>query len=269
MKFAVNYINEDVLNLSTPNDIYIKYPGGKWDLETLSELSKNNFKVVLHGVIPSSGSILDPKLLNGFDKFSEFIESTHQEWLSFHFDYKDKYEEVDYIKTLEDNLNIIRNRFPNIEILIENLPPVDNIKEWCVNPTLINAIMKQFNLKLLLDIPHALISAEVLGISFEEYVDKLDLDKVVEVHFSGLGYTNDGKLYDGHIKAEEKYYENLKYVLTKCKNIKMITLEYAPTRDYDGQSVAKDYISTRSAQDLYNEQQEQLSKIIKLYNSLK
>lgn len=268
MKFAVNYINEEVLNLSKPNEVYIKYPGGKWDLDTLSDLSKRNFKVVLHGVIPSSGSILDPNLLSGFDEFSKYIISTNQEWLSFHFDYKDKYNEIDYIKTLEDNLKGIREKFSDIVILIENLPPVDNIKEWCVNSTLINAIMKQFDLKLLLDIPHALISAQCLGISFEEYVDKFDLDKVIEIHFSGLGYTKDGKLYDGHIKAEDKYYENLKYLIPKCKNLKMITLEYAPTRDYDGETVAKNYISTRTCQDLYNEQQEQLNKIIEIYNSI-
>lgn len=268
MKYAVNYINEEVLKLSTPNDVYIKYPGGKWDLETLSNLNKENFKIVLHGVIPSSGSILDPNLLNGFETFSKYIKETNQEWLSFHFDYKDKYNAPDYIKTLENNLKIIRSKFPNLPILIENLPPVDNIKGWCSDPKLLNSIMEKYNLKFLLDVPHALISAEHLGISFEEYVNQLNLDNVVEIHFSGLGKTKAGKLYDGHICAEDKHYDCLKYVLGKCHNLKMLSLEYAPTRDYDGETVAKDYISSRNAIDLYNEQQMQLKKVKQLYKSI-
>ena len=131
MKFTINYINEDVMGLSTPNDIYIKYPGGKWDLETLSKLCNRNYHVVLHEVIPSSGSIIDSNMLKGFNTFSKYIISTNQQWLSFHFDYKDKYGQPDYISTLEKNLKIIRSYFPNIIILLENLPHVDGIKDWC------------------------------------------------------------------------------------------------------------------------------------------
>lgn len=117
------------MDLSTPNEVYIKYPGGKWDLETLEKLCKRNYHVVLHEVIPASGSIFDPNLLKGFDTFSKYIISTNQQWSSFHFDYKDKYGEPDYISTLEKNLKIIRGYFPNITILLENLPPVDGIKD--------------------------------------------------------------------------------------------------------------------------------------------
>jgi len=124
------------------------------------------------------------------------------------------------------------------------------------------------DLKILIDIPHAIISAEFLGISFEEYVNQFDFDKVLEIHFSGTGKTKDGKLYDGHISAEAKHYEYLEYLITKCKNLKMISLEYSPTRDYDGESVAKEYISTRTNEDLYSEQQQQLNKIIEIYQKV-
>ena len=247
MKFCVNYINDEVLNLSTPDETYIKY------------------KVVLHGVIPSSGSILDPKLCDGFEEFSKYIKSTNQQWLSFHLDYKDKYNNENYFQTIEKNINIIRSKFPDIKILIENLPPVDNIKAWCSKPNVFNEFLNKYNLYMLLDVPHAMISAEYFGLSFEEYINQFDLSKVVEIHFSGLGNTKDGKLYDGHIMAEDKDYACLEYAIKKCPNLKMMSLEFAPTRDYDGETTAKDYKSKRTDADLYKEQQIMLKKIKELY----
>lgn len=261
MRFAVNYIDEEVEKLSTADDTYIKYPGGSGDLETLKKLCNKNFKIVLHGVLPSSGSILDPHLCDKFEAFSKYIKMTNQQWLSFHFDYKQRYGEENYIATLEKNLSIIRSYFPHIIILLENLPPVDNIEEWCADPKLFDSILDKYNLKMLLDIPHTQISAEYFGLPFEDYINQFDLSKVVEIHFSGLGKTDEGKLYDGHIKAEQKDYDCLSYVLPKCQNLKMISLEFAPTRDYDNQTVAKEYKSKRTAEDLFREQQEQLQKI--------
>lgn len=256
------------MDLSTPNEVYIKYPGGKWDLETLEKLCKRNYHVVLHGVIPSSGSILDQNLLKGFDTFSKYIISTNQQWLSFHFDYKDKYDKPDYISTLEKNLKIIRSYFPNITILLENLPPVDGIKDWCADPKLFSSILEKYNLKMLLDVPHAQISAKYFYLPFEEYVNQFPLDKVIEVHFSGLGYTKAGTLYDGHIMAEEKDYKKLEYVLPRCKNLKMCSLEYAPTRDYDNEVVAKEYLQARTSEQLYKEQQIQLKRIREIVKEL-
>lgn len=268
MKFAVNYINDEVLEQSIEKDTYIKYPGGKWDLETLSNLTNKDFKVVLHGIIPSSGSILDPKLCDKFDEFAKYIKLTNQFHLSFHFDYKDKYNEPDYIKTLEKNLKIIRSYFPDIEILIENLPPVDNIKSWCAEPKIFNNVLEKYNLKMLLDIPHAEISAEYFGISYEDYINQFPLDKVKEIHFSGLGYTLDNKLYDGHIEANERDFALFESTIKKCKNLSIISLEFAPTRDYDGQTVAKDYISKRTNKNLFEEQQRQLKRMKDIVNKI-
>lgn len=39
MKYAVNFINDEVLNLSNEKETYIKYPGGKWDFETLNSIT--------------------------------------------------------------------------------------------------------------------------------------------------------------------------------------------------------------------------------------
>lgn len=268
MKFAVNYINEEVMDLSEPNEVYIKYPGEKWDLDTLSKLCDRSFHVVLHGVIPSSGSILDPNLLNGFETFSKYIISTKQQWLSFHFDYKDKYGEPDYISTLEKNLKLIRSYFPDITILLGNLPPVDNIKDWCADPKLFSSILEKYDLKMLLDIPHTQISAEYINIPFEDYINQFPLDKVVEVHFSGLGFTKAGKLYDGHIMAEDRDYKKLEYTLPRCKNLKMLSLEFAPTRDYGNEVVAKEYRDERISEQLYKEQQIQLKRMVEMVKEL-
>lgn len=121
---------------------------------------------------------------------------------------------------------------------------------------------------MLLDVPHAQISAEYFNLPFEEYVNQFPLDKVVELHFSGLGYTKAGTLYDGHIMAEEKDYKKLGYILPRCKNLKMCPLKNAPTRDYNNEVVAKEYLQARTSEQLYKEQQIQLKRIREIVKEL-
>lgn len=261
IKFAVNYVFKEVMDLKPVDDIMIKYPGGKWDLETLRDLVSKGHKIVLHGIIPSSGSILDPHLCDHFEEFSKIVEITNQRWLSFHLDHKSKYEQADYDDTIKKNVGIIRERFPDMPILIENMPSVDTIEEWCQEPEMISKTCQKYDFGLLLDIPHAVISAKQLGITPEEYMKRLPLERAKEIHVSGWNQLENGELYDSHVMCTNESYELLEFAMKNCPNIGIVSLEYAPGRDYDGQNIAAEYRYTRSNQDLYNEQQYQIGKV--------
>ena len=262
MKYAVNYVTPEVMELVAPSDTYIKYPGGKWDLDTLKQLVNDGHKVVLHGLIPSSGSILDPNLCDHIEEFAKLIKQTNQQWLSFHLDHKAKYVKEDYDTTIRNNIDKIREYCgQDMPILIENMPPVDTIEEWCADPVMISKVCKKYNLGLLLDIPHAVISAKHRNEDAKKYIDSLPLDRVKEIHISGWSELSDGKLYDSHVECATESYDILDYSLEKTPNCEMISLEYAPSRDYDGHQVAKEYRENRVANDFYVEQQRQLKKV--------
>lgn len=261
MNYAVNYIFPEVMNFTKPDDTYIKYPGGKWDFDTLKDLISKSYKVVLHGIIPSSGSILDPMLCDHISEFYEIAKNTNQKWLSFHFERKDKYEQADIDDVIQSNITKIHKYFGDIQLLIENMPTVDGIQSWCCEPSVISKYCKKYNFGLLLDIPHSVISAQYFKKDVKDYINEFPLSIVKEIHLSGWSRLNNGKLYDSHIECNQESYELLKYVINKTENCEMISLEYAPSRDYDGESVAKEYREKRSYEELYIEQQRQLKKI--------
>ena len=261
MIFTVNYVFPEVMELLNPSDVCIKYPGGKWDLETLRDLIAKKHKIVLHGIIPSSGSILDPSLCDQIKEFARFVKSTDQKWLSFHLDHKAKYINADIDETITRNVAIIREYCGSIPILLENMPPVDTIEEWCADPEIIFQYCNKYNFGLLLDIPHLVISSKFLGMSIEEYLSKLPLERIKEIHVSGWSQLPDGNLYDSHVECNSYSYELLEYVLKQAPNCEMVSLEYAPSRDYDGHQVAKEYREERVTEDFYIEQQRQLDII--------
>ena len=158
MKFAVNYVTPEVMKLDNPSDTYIKYPGGKWDLQTLKNLVNDGYRTILHGLIPSSGSILDPNLCDNIEEFAEIFKQTDQKWLSFHLEHKPKYAKEDFDLTITNNIKKLKEYCgKDIQILIENMPPVDTIEEWCADPEMISKVCEKYNFEMLLDIPHAVI----------------------------------------------------------------------------------------------------------------
>ncbi|MBR1884081.1 MAG: DUF692 family protein [Clostridia bacterium] len=274
MKFVVNYIYPEIQEINKEflrkENIAIKYPGGKWDLETLLSLCSEGFEIVLHGIIPSSGSFLDLDLCKNMDLWADIALKTNQRWLSFHFDRRKKYREITSIYSVaEENLKAIRKRFKSTPILIENLPPVDGIEGFCANPEIFTEFIKKFDFGMLLDIPHAVISSDILNISFDEYISRFPLERVKEIHFTGVSKLSNGKYYDSHVHFDEFILKKFESVLPKCPNVEYLTLEYSPTRDYDGESIAKKYLEEHTMHDMALLQRQQIMTMKEVYNKFK
>jgi uncharacterized protein (UPF0276 family) len=54
------------------------------------------------------------------------------------------------------------------------------------DPELINEMIEECDLGLLLDLSHAQISAQAFGINFEDYISKLPLHRLSELHITGI-----------------------------------------------------------------------------------
>jgi uncharacterized protein (UPF0276 family) len=76
--------------------------------------------------------------------------------------------------------------------------------------------LDELNCGLLLDISHARISAHHLGIDEREYISKLPVKRLREIHYTGLHNIN-GKLVD-HLPILEEDWPILEWVMSQINS---------------------------------------------------
>jgi uncharacterized protein (UPF0276 family) len=87
--------------------------------------------------------------------------------------------------------NIIRNaralaRGLSVPLLLENIPLFPNAAHLHVcEPEFVSTVIAETGCDMLLDLAHARVSADVLGMDVRDYLSQLPLDRVVELHLSG------------------------------------------------------------------------------------
>ncbi len=133
------------------------------------------------------------------------------------------------------------------ELLIENMDHTHaytyetTVKET-VEPEFYQDLLVSSGLNLLLDTSHAFVSAYQLGIDIYEYLDRMPLERVREIHFSGSGYDEIKGFIDVHDVMGTRDYEVAKYLakhpkLTNGQCLDMITLEYGTIKDADKEAI--------------------------------
>jgi len=173
------------------------------------------------------------------------IEDCHPRWISFHlgfateelesggqFDHDVAKSEIlernEVKKRIIENLKYIKENYHDVDVLLENLDynPPERSKgayEFVTDPGFINDVLNDTNTYLLLDLAHAEISAKNLGyINAKDYIGKLPLDRVLEIHLAKPG-ERAGLPLDSHEEiTDTKLFE---FVLNKTTNLKAVTLE--------------------------------------------
>ena len=180
------------------------------------------------------------------DKTKEYYKLSKTPYISFHIDsikgnLQSEKEALDVIK---ENVNKLRKEF-NKDIILENVPAFRNRKEeynFYAKPEFISKVINETNSGFLFDISHARVAADVLNIPFDEYVKRLQMDKLVEIHLAGCMKDSNGLIDANHSKMNEEDYLFLEELLKTSKTLKVVTLEYgtpknrkidnSPTVDY-------------------------------------
>lgn len=84
-----------------------------------------------------------------------------------------------------------------------------------------------------MDIAHARVAASALGVDIYEYLNKLPLERIREIHVSGVKEANIHQLSDFHNEMDDKDIELLEYVMKRTNKLEMITHEFTPLeKDY-------------------------------------
>jgi uncharacterized protein (UPF0276 family) len=136
------------------------------------------------------------------------------------------------------NVHILTARFGAERVIAENIPfrLKENSNVWaCVEPAVISAVIERAGCGLLLDISHARIAAQSLGIEPHAYIEALPVKNLRELHFTGLhnwgGYAMD------HLEILEADWPWLDWVLEKVNSgtwgsAHMLAFEYGGTGDF-------------------------------------
>lgn len=112
-----------------------------------------------------------------------------------------------------------------LPVLLENMPSFPTGRyAFETHTENITRILDLTETGFLLDLAHARVVASVFGLDVHDYINKLPLEKVRQIHISGPRL-KDGYLYDAHEDLQDEDYALLACVLAK-KKPEVVTLEY-------------------------------------------
>ena len=103
----------------------------------------------------------------------------------------------------EADLAFLREQLPGMPFIAENLPWHDSLPqlELASDPELISEFLVRNDVGLLLDLSHAQITAAMTGLDYRDYVARLPLDRLEELHITGIRDYN-GSMTD-HFEMQE------------------------------------------------------------------
>ncbi|MBN1149181.1 MAG: DUF692 family protein [Anaerolineales bacterium] len=122
------------------------------------------------------------------------------------------------IQRMVADLRAAVERFGAGQVIAENVPyrsPAGQVLRACVEPGVIRRALDETGCGLLLDIAHARISASSLGMDEREYMSALPVERLRELHFSGVGVL-DGWPQD-HLAAQEADWAALEWALARIQ----------------------------------------------------
>lgn len=189
----------------------------------------NSIRPILFHMVPRATS---DKFSEGwnYDNLNKAIEECQSPHVASHLlASRDNYKEAITREILkEDVVEKLIHKKRNIKtaLLIENMPQnyLPKGYEHFAEPEMIAEICDEAGVGLLLDLAHLKVSAWYRGESELEYLKRLPLHLVKEIHVSGPRKTDSG-YYDVHQNMREEDFEFLESVLS-LTNPCIVTLEY-------------------------------------------
>ena len=129
---------------------------------------------------------------------------------------------------LEDFFVRVRTlrEFLGVPVVLENAPGLPGCaSDPESDPATIAAVLEATGCNFLLDLSSAQTAARNWGVTPGQYLERLPLDRIVEVHLSAPRLLEGGRLIDGHDALREEDYDLLGRLLDRCAP-QVATLEY-------------------------------------------
>lgn len=234
---------------------YLKgWPGSDFDV---AMRLKTRLPLMLHLGDPICGDTTPSE--DRLREVGRWLALASAPWTSvhiIHFDYRAPREEGARSMATEHALdNAVRNArvFTDalpLPLLVENQTAFPSAPSaWVYEPAFVRAVVEQSGCGFLLDLAHARVSADALGIDEHAYLEALPLERVVELHVNGPRrlcersaerqaralaeergsgspfHFGADSLMDAHEPMRDGDYALLEWTLARCQP-RAITLEY-------------------------------------------
>jgi len=196
MKLAVNYSSQAAVLLQSGfiHVDYFKCPD--WP-DLIAEASRLHPVAVHFNLVVGNGRIGK----TDWGKIELLLNQTKTPYVSFHLEPEAKYfpgfstgtlplnQQQQVIERMLGDIQITSKYLGAEKVIIENVPYRNRpgkVLRPAVEPDTIRFLLEQTGAGLLLDISHARIAAHFLGIDERVYLSQLPVDRLREMHFTGL-----------------------------------------------------------------------------------
>ena len=226
MQLALNY-SPPAVQLVQSGQIHINYfktPDWEWIIRE----AQNIRPVAVHFTLEAGNNCLGQGDWNRLDQLAQI---TGTPYINLHLDSKQSYfpwlsvdttlkSDIDQVlKVILSDVKLFVDRFGPDRIIIENSPyhaDRGNTLRLCVEPDIITRVVEETGCGLLLDISHAVITAKQLGINPYEYLSRLPVNKIKELHFAGIHHII-GRWVD-HLSILKRDWPWLDWVLSRIQS---------------------------------------------------
>lgn len=190
------------------------------------DLLKQHFSLIPHGLDLSLGSAegIDEEYL---EKFAALVENVQPEWFSDHLCFTKSggknighLAPVPYtdeaVKVFVKNISHVKKRIKT-PLILENITymvrfPSSEMSE----AEFITKILEETDCGLLLDVTNLYINSRNFGFDWRKFLDKIPLERVVQLHFVG-SHKHGNLLIDAHShKTENEIWEVFREVCARC-----------------------------------------------------
>jgi uncharacterized protein (UPF0276 family) len=226
MKLAINYSSQAAALLFQNRIRLDRFKCPDWP-DMIAEASAL-CRVTVHFDLKAGGR----KLKNtDWGKIAHLIDQTQTPYVNLHLDPTikdyptipvdtiDPAHREQISDTITKDVRCVVERFGAERVIIENVPyrgEQGKTLRPAVEPVLIRQVVADTGCGLLLDISHARIAAHYMGIDELDYMSQLPVDRLCELHFTGL-HDLDGYLQD-HLEILDTDWPVLDWVLERIKS---------------------------------------------------
>lgn len=151
---------------------------------------------------PLESGLREQRYALDLDLVAQIREQTHTPIVNTHLIAfaDDGQSDADIEAKMIDDLGVLVGRFGAENVMAENIPYYPTglkrmYAKCCVDPELIHRVLERTGVGFLLDISHARIAATHLGIDAKAYIESLPVDRIRELHITGIEPV-DGRLLD-------------------------------------------------------------------------
>ena len=191
MKIGVNYLLEskelfeegklDFIDFFKLYSLDEDLSGADWCIE--------NKGFMFHGLVGDPSFFGDKDLIKktNVKESKKLLNASIAPFISGHIISSEDNTLEGYLEVIKNNIKDFKKEFKK-DIVLENTPyrAYRNSYQFFMDPAIISQIVYDNDIKFLFDISHARSAANHLGMTLDEYVAKLPMDRCVEVHMAGM-----------------------------------------------------------------------------------